>query len=258
LYPTDTLNDQHGEQVGTGALEVKSVFHAPVIAWVTPYRIGGGHVGGSTLLPFIRNRLQANVLDVDTGLGYTDTALTPINIGWHRARTDVLAGYTLYLPSGKFDAGGRDNFGLGMVGQELSFGGTQYFDEEKLWHAAANLAYEWHTKKNDLDLRVGQIATIEGGVGRRSTRTWAMVCRSSPMWALSAMRSSRSPKTAAAISVRGEIFGQSHALTKRECRSFQGPASRARISCAALPNQPANLRLIGVGGCRASRADLLQ
>jgi hypothetical protein len=166
FYPTDTLKDRNGERVGTGAIELKSALHAPVVAWVTSYVIAGGHAGGSALLPFIRNRLQANVLDVDTGLAYTDTALTPINIGWHRTRADFLAAYTLYLPSGEFEAGGSDNSGLGMLGQEVSIGGTGYFDQAKLWHAAANLAYEWHTKKKDLDLRVGQIATIEGGFGR--------------------------------------------------------------------------------------------
>jgi hypothetical protein len=35
-----------------------------------------------------------------------------------------------------------------------------------LWHAAGNFAYEWHTKKKDLDLRVGQILTLEYGAGR--------------------------------------------------------------------------------------------
>jgi len=166
FYPTDTLKDQNGDRVGTGDADLRSVLHGPVIAWVTPYVVAGGHVGASAMLPFIRNRLQANVLDVDTGLDLTDSILTPINIGWHRTRADFLAAYNLYLPSGEFEPGGRDNSGLGMVGQEVSFGSTAYFDQERLWHAAANLAYEWHTKKKDLDLRVGQIVTIEGGFGK--------------------------------------------------------------------------------------------
>jgi hypothetical protein len=47
------------------------------------------------------------------------------------------------------------------------FGGTTlYFDEAKSWHAAATAFYETHTEKEDSDVRVGDILTIEGGIGK--------------------------------------------------------------------------------------------
>jgi hypothetical protein len=45
-------------------------------------------------------------------------------------------------------------------------GTMAFLDTRRLSHAAGNIADEWHTKKPDLDLRVGQILTLEYGAGR--------------------------------------------------------------------------------------------
>ena len=164
FYPTDTLKDANGHPVGTSQGSLTSSLNGVLVSWVTPVRIAGANLGGAAALPFIRNRLEANVLDVDTGVAYTDTILTPFSLGWHQGRMDLLASYSVYLPTGNYEAGGSDNSGLGMTGQELSFG-TTVFDARRQWNGAANLAYEWHSRKNDQDLRVGHIATLEGGVG---------------------------------------------------------------------------------------------
>lgn len=166
VYPTDTIKDGNGDRIGNGDGGLTSSLNGALVQWVLNFQIAGGHVGGTLGLPWIRNRIQANALDIDTGLAFTDTILTPVSVGWHKPRTDYLASYTLYLPTGRFEPGGTDNAGLGMLGQELSFGVTQHFDARKSWHAAGILGYEWHTKKKDLDLRVGQIMTIEGGFGK--------------------------------------------------------------------------------------------
>jgi hypothetical protein len=156
VYPTDTVKSASGDNVAQG-LSVTSVLHGALVAWVTPYTLAGGNVGGTVAVPFVKNRIQLNALDVDTGLAFTDMIVTPVSLGWHRKQSDFQTAYSLYLPTGKFEAGGSDNAGLGMVGQELSFGTTAFLDTRRLWHAAGNIAYEWHTKKTDLDLRVGQI-----------------------------------------------------------------------------------------------------
>lgn len=166
VYPTDTIKDDSGDRVGSGEGGLTSSLQGGVLAWVTNYTIAGGNVGGTAVFAFIRNRIERNSLDVDTGLAFTDMIVSPITVGWHKGRTDVVTGYTLYLPTGKFEAGGSDNAGLGQVGQELSVGVTRHFDQRRSWHGAANLAYEWHTKKEDLDIRVGQTMTIEGGFGK--------------------------------------------------------------------------------------------
>lgn len=166
VYPTDTIKDQNGDRIGEGVGGLTSSLNGAVVSWVTNYTLIGGRVGGTVVLPFIRNRIERNALNIDTGIAYTDTIVSPFTLGWHKPQTDLVAGYSLYLPTGEFEAGGSNNSGLGMYGQELAFGVTQHFDQRRSWHGAANVAYEWHSQKRDLDLRVGQTMTIEGGFGK--------------------------------------------------------------------------------------------
>jgi hypothetical protein len=49
---------------------------------------------------------------------------------------------------------------------ELFAGATFYFDEKKTWHFATTAFYETHTDKKDTDIDVGDILTLEGGLGR--------------------------------------------------------------------------------------------
>jgi hypothetical protein len=49
---------------------------------------------------------------------------------------------------------------------ELFGGATFYLDQAKTWNLATTAYYETHTKKQDTGIRVGDILTLEGGLGR--------------------------------------------------------------------------------------------
>lgn len=53
-----------------------------------------------------------------------------------------------------------------MYANELFAGTTVYLDQKKMWNASSNFALEFHTSKKDTDIKVGDIATIQGGLGR--------------------------------------------------------------------------------------------
>jgi hypothetical protein len=53
-----------------------------------------------------------------------------------------------------------------MWGNDATFGTTVYFDEKKTWHAAANFGAEFHTEKDDAGITVGDMGTVEYGVGK--------------------------------------------------------------------------------------------
>jgi hypothetical protein len=53
-----------------------------------------------------------------------------------------------------------------MWSYELFGGTTVYFDEARTWHFAATAFYETHGKKDGTDIRVGDILTLEGGLGK--------------------------------------------------------------------------------------------
>jgi len=85
-----------------------------LVELVTNYKLFGANIGFQAAIPFIKNRIQFNSLDVSTGFAFTDMFISPIVLGWHRKRADIMAGYNLYIPTGRFSSGGNDNTGLGI------------------------------------------------------------------------------------------------------------------------------------------------
>jgi hypothetical protein len=132
---------------------------------VTNYKVFGGKVGASIGLPFIKNRIQFTSLDVQTNIAYTDT-FAGVTVGWELKRADLTAGYNLYMPTGKFEPGATDNTGLGMWANEFTIGSTVYLDQKRTWNAAATFSLEFNTDKKDTNINVGDLGTVEGGLGK--------------------------------------------------------------------------------------------
>jgi hypothetical protein len=165
VYPTGTIKDNNGDKVnGSGSLT--SSLDVVLGSVVTNYKIFGANVGAQLALPFIKNEIQLNSFDVSSSFAFSDMIISPIVLGWHLKHADVLAGYNLYLPTGKFSTTGIGNTGLGMYGNELTLGSTVHLDKKRSWNAAANFGLEFHTSKKDEDITVGDIGTVEGGLSK--------------------------------------------------------------------------------------------
>jgi hypothetical protein len=166
VYPTDTVKDANGNTVGQHRLHLTSTAEMILVEVVTNYKFLGANVSFQAAVPWIKNKIQLNSLDANTGFAFTDMFVSPIVLGWTTKRADFTAGYNLYLPTGRFSAGGNDNTGLGMYGNEFFGGTTVYLDKEKLWSVAGTFALEFHTDKRGTNINVGDLATVQGGVGR--------------------------------------------------------------------------------------------
>src|SRR5271154_6701532 len=164
VYHTSTIKDNSGNSINLPG-SLTSTAELILVNVVTPYKVFGANIGGSIAFPFIKNRIQLNSLDVTTGLAYTDMFIGA-SLGWHLKRADITAGYNLYIPTGKFSQGGNDNTGLGQWGNEFTIGTTVYLDQKKLWNAAATFGLELHTDKSGTNINVGDLGTIQGGLGR--------------------------------------------------------------------------------------------
>jgi hypothetical protein len=145
-----------------------------LLNWVSEKKFLGAH-WGVTVAPTILNAaLTLPRLDFDTShWGMGDSYIQPIQLGWHFKQADAFAGYAFFAPTGRFTAGASDNTGLGMWSNEFSLGTTVYFDPERKWHASAAGFYEIHSSKHDQDLTVGDIVTLEGGIGRAFLKGYA-------------------------------------------------------------------------------------
>jgi hypothetical protein len=161
IYPTDTIKDDTGRDINLPG-NLTSTADAILVNVVTNTKLFGGNFGGSIAFPFIKNRIQLNSLDVNSGFAYTDM-FGGFTLGWHLKRGDVTAGYNLYIPTGRFSQGATDNTGLGMWGNEVTLGSTVYFDQKKSWNASATFATEFNTDKKGTNIRVGDLGTVEGG-----------------------------------------------------------------------------------------------
>jgi hypothetical protein len=164
VYPTSTIKDNSGHAVHLPG-SLTSTADIILVSLVTNYKLLGANIGGSAGFPFIKNRIELNSLDVSSSLAYTDMFLGA-SLGWSLKRADIMAGYNLYIPTGRFSQGATDNTGLGQWGNEFTIGTTVYLDQKKLWNAAASFGLEFHTDKSGTNIQAGDLGTIQGGLGK--------------------------------------------------------------------------------------------
>ncbi len=167
FYTTDRFKNADGD-VSAKNLGMVSYLTAPAFSWVIKPKILGGNLGGSVLIPFVTNKIEAGDADSRSSFNLSDIYLQPVQMGWHFKQVDVTGAFALYIPAGKYTLGDDNNSGLGMWGYEFSAGSTVFFDKKKEWNASALLSYELNSKKKDSEMRVGNVLTIEGGAGK----TW--------------------------------------------------------------------------------------
>jgi hypothetical protein len=165
IYSTDSVKDRDGNQVPIDAT-ITSVAYAGGVSVVTSKKLLGGVYGYQVLAPVgINNRLQGTEIDENPGPGISDSAVVPISLGWHFTRADAIASYSIFIPTGRYTDGGDDNTGFGMWGHEVGFGTTVYLNETKEYHASALVSFDFQSKKEDSETKVGNTMNIEGGVG---------------------------------------------------------------------------------------------
>jgi hypothetical protein len=164
FYSADTLKDRNGREVARGSLDA-TIFGIG-FNYVTTKKLGSANYGFMVVVPWANNRLQGGRIDENPGAGLTDMYIQPVNLGWHAPRVDTTVAYGLYVPVGRYEAGASNNTGLGMWGQEFQAGTTVFFDTKKQWHAATVASFNVFSEKRDSDTKVGNILTLEGGVGR--------------------------------------------------------------------------------------------
>jgi len=169
-YDADTLRNSAGDRLTLdpdrrGSLDINA--YVVGLVWVTEKKILGANYSIQAFPAFTDNAMEVPILGVDQGVstGFTDLYIQPINLGWHLPRADFIAGLGIYAPTGNYEAGGDENLGLGMWSFELFGGTTVFLDKAKSWHFAATAFYETHTDKKDTNINVGDLVTVEGGLG---------------------------------------------------------------------------------------------
>jgi len=169
-YTADTLRDSNGNPFaplgGDGSVDAQALIAGFV--WVSEYKIFGGNYGFAAFPGVTNNAITFPVIETGakTSTGLADLYIQPIVLGWNTERADFTAGLGIFAPTGEYEVLGDSNRGLGMWSYELFGGTTVYFDKARSWHFATTAFYETHGKKDGTDFRVGDILTLEGGLGK--------------------------------------------------------------------------------------------
>ena len=167
----DTVKDADGNIVrpapdapASGGLSAT----APLLWYVSKAKVFGASYGVMAVLPWANASFEAPAFGFsDTvNTSFADILIRPIDLGWHTTRADVTAGFQFYAPTGRYELGGSDNIGKGMWTYEPFVGTTLYFDEARTTSLATTAFWEIHGNKKDSDVKVGQILSLEGGLGK--------------------------------------------------------------------------------------------
>jgi hypothetical protein len=164
-WNADAIKDADGNPFLASQFKGFDLRVVPItVVAVTKKKILGANYGVMAAIPFstIKPEVADETAD-QTEWGFTDMYVVPLYLGWHLARADVLAGYGFTAPTGRYQAHATDNVGLGMWSHELQGGVTAYLDGAKKISLATTAFLEMHSKKKDLDLKVGTLLTLEGG-----------------------------------------------------------------------------------------------
>jgi len=166
VYRTNEVIDRDGDRIPLLNATLTSHAYGTGIMVVTPRKILGGNYAYEVLFPVgANNRIQGTEIDKNPGAGLTDSVISPIQLGWHFKQADAVAGYSLFVPTGRYEDGASNNTGFGMWGNEFNVGTTVYFNETKQYHAATVLTFDIQSKKRDSETKVGNAVNLEGGVG---------------------------------------------------------------------------------------------
>jgi len=163
FYDTHEIIDKDGRRFNRVSIE--QGIPAAALTYVSKKKFLGGNYSATVVLPLLNVAIDTPQSTETSGLGFSDIYVQPIQLGWHRKRFDALAGYGLYMPTGRFTAGASNNHGLGMWSHEFSAGATVYLDDKKQWHAATNAYYNIQSHIKGTNRKAGNVLSLEGGVG---------------------------------------------------------------------------------------------
>ncbi len=166
IYNASDFKDSSGDKINT-APNVHAFITGLGGNIVTNVKVLNANWGARILIGFVKGRVEIDSLKSTSNLAFGDMYVQPVNLSWKGKKADFIAGYAMYIPTGRYETGATDNSGLGMWGHEFSAGSTYYFNKQKSFSLSTILFYELHSKKKNSDMKTGDIFTMEGGLNKR-------------------------------------------------------------------------------------------
>ena len=127
-----------------------------------------------------------------TGYGFGDLFVQPLKLGWREGRFDVVSGYNIYVPTGKFEPRGG-GVGRGYWTHQFSLGGALYFDSTRASRMSALASYDRNTRSRNIQLHRGNMFQIQGGAGVGVAKVVTVGVASYALWQMNRDRGADIP-----------------------------------------------------------------
>lgn len=152
-----------GQTVPTATSNVLA--NRTIFGYVTHLKILGGEYFPS-IIPVFANAPLRPEPNSERDFQFSDLVLQPVALGWRHGALHSQFAYTVWLPTGRFNAGASNNVGKGLYAHMLSYGVTWLQETEQPWAATLNARYELLGRQRDTDIDPGDVLTVEGGLGK--------------------------------------------------------------------------------------------
>jgi hypothetical protein len=165
-FSADEVRDRNGTRVPIAGLEIDAVANGLGVAGV--FRLTETLRAGATAA-FPLAHVSLSSTDPRAHLdafGLSDAYVEPVRVGLHLPHADVILGYGLYIPTGRFEPSGG-GVGSGQWTQQFSAGAGVFTEASGGWRTSWLVSFNTHSKKRDLDLTRGDMLQIQGGAGAR-------------------------------------------------------------------------------------------
>jgi hypothetical protein len=168
FYARDEQKGGDGEVLATGAQAV--LLDMNTVLWAGSQEIaalGNARFSLAATIPIANNSLSSSTQGaISAGGGLGDVYLQPAILGWHQDIVDIRAIVGVLAPTGKFNAGAKDNVGNGYWTPVIASGQTFYMSQDKATTISAFEMYEFHTTQSGTGIRPGETFDLDYSVMR--------------------------------------------------------------------------------------------
>jgi hypothetical protein len=168
FYARDEQKGADGEVLATGQQAV--LLDMNTVLWASNRQIAtlaNARFSSAVTIPIANNSLSSSTQGaISGGGGLGDAYFQPVILGWHEDRADIRAIVGVLAPTGKFNAGAKDNVGNGYWTPVIAAGETFYLCADKATTISLFEMYEFHTTQSGTQIRPGETFDLDYSVMR--------------------------------------------------------------------------------------------
>jgi hypothetical protein len=168
FYSRDEQKGGNGEVLATGQQAV--LLDMNTVLWASSQAIdtlGNAKFSSAATIPLANNSLSSDTQGaISGGGGVGDLYLQPVILAWQKDRVDFRAILGVLAPTGKFNAGAKDNVGNGYWTPVIAAGETFYLTADKSITISLFEMYEFHSTQSGTQIRPGETFDLDYSVMR--------------------------------------------------------------------------------------------